>query len=355
MGVAAVAGALVAITVRGSTTVAVSAAPPRLATATVTRTDLSASVLTEGTAGYAPSAPVVNQQSGTYTELPPAGAVVAAGQVLYRVDNGPVVLMTGNTPAWRPFGPGMGDGPDVSELQASLLALGDADGLLTAPTGHFDAATQAAVERWQRSEQLTPDGQIPLGGVAFLPGPVLVGAPNAALGDLAAPGATPYAVTTSSRVVTVPLNADLPTVTVGEQVAIVLPSNSHTPGTVTGIGPAPSSGPSSGGGGSGSGGSSSGGSPSTVVATVSPVHPAATGAAAGEPVQVSLTSQTAPHVLAVPIASLLALAGGGYGVEVVQPSGAHHLVGVTTGLFTGSKVAITGSGIRAGDKVVVAQ
>jgi hypothetical protein len=52
---------------------------------------------------------------------------------------------------------------------------------------------------------------------------------------------------------------------------------------------------------------------------------------------------------------LLALAGGGYGVDVVGPPGVHHLVGVTTGIFTGSQVQVTGTGITAGTKVVVAQ
>ena len=60
-------------------------------------------------------------------------------------------------------------------------------------------------------------------------------------------------------------------------------------------------------------------------------------------------------VLAVPVSALLALAGGGYGVEVVAPSGAHHLVGVTTGLFAGGQVQVSGAGITAGTKVVVAQ
>ncbi len=84
------------------------------------RTTLTDSVLMAGTLGYAPTDPVVNRLTGTYTQLPSVGTVVRAGQVLYRVDNLPVVLMTGGTPAWRPFAAGMTDGPDVTELQSSL-------------------------------------------------------------------------------------------------------------------------------------------------------------------------------------------------------------------------------------------
>jgi hypothetical protein len=57
----------------------------------------------------------------------------------------------------------------------------------------------------------------------------------------------------------------------------------------------------------------------------------------------------------VPLSALLALAGGGYGIEVVEPSGVHRLVGVRTGMFAGSRVQVSGTGIQPGTKVVVAQ
>jgi hypothetical protein len=91
------------------------------------------------------------------------------------------------------------------------------------------------------------------------------------------------------------------------------------------------------------------------VATITPDHPEATGVGVGVGVQVALTVQSAHDVLAVPIAALLALAGGGYGLEVVEPGGVHRLAGVTTGVFTGSQVQVSGAGIDAGAKVVVAQ
>jgi len=57
----------------------------------------------------------------------------------------------------------------------------------------------------------------------------------------------------------------------------------------------------------------------------------------------------------VPVSALLALQGGGYGLEVVRPDGAHRLVGVRTGIFAGSMVQVSGAGITAGTRVVVAQ
>jgi len=100
---AVIVGVVVTVAVRGGAPAPAAPAPPPVTTATVIRTDLATTVLTGATLGYTPTQPVVNRLSGTYTQLPPVGAVIAAGQVLYRVDNQPVVLMTGATPAWRPL------------------------------------------------------------------------------------------------------------------------------------------------------------------------------------------------------------------------------------------------------------
>ena len=67
---------------------------------------------------------------------------------------------------------------------------------------------------------------------------------------------------------------------------------------------------------------------------------------------VNITSQRADNVLAVPVNALLALQGGGYGVEVVTGR-TSHLVGVTTGLYSSTLVQISGSGITAGVRVQV--
>ena len=347
---AIVVGGVLAIVLRGGAPAPAVPASPPVSTATVVRTDLATTVLTEGTLGYSVSDPVVNRFSGTYTALPRPGATIGFGQVLYRVDNIPVVLMDGTTPAWRRFSSGMADGPDVVELQSGLVALGDASGLFLSPSGHFDTATIEAIEHWQHAIGLASDGTIALGQIIFLPEPVLVGAPNAAQGQPASPGDFPFAVTTTTRVVSVPLNPNLPSVTIGETVSIVLPTNATTLGKVTAVAPAPAALNSQSSSGNGNQSQAS-----SIVATVLPDDPSATGSGTDVPVQVSLTAQSVHNVLAVPIAALLALAEGGYGVEVVEASGVHHLVGVTTGIFSGSRVQISGAGIAVGTRVVVAQ
>ena len=52
------------------------------------------------------------------------------------------------------------------------------------------------------------------------------------------------------------------------------------------------------------------------------------------------------------VAALLALAEGGYGVQVVDGS-TTRIVAVRTGLFADGKVEISGNGLRAGMKVAV--
>ena len=326
---AALAGAVIAISVVGGAAAPAAPMAAPLSTATVVRTDLATSALTGGTLGYAPAAPVVNQLTGTYTQLPAEGTKIAAGGTLYRVDNGPVVLMKGSTPAWRALSLGVTDGPDIAELQSNLITLGDADGLLSAPTGHFDLATTYAVERWQRAQRDAVTGEVPLGDVVFLPTSVRVGATTLAPGEAATPGQQPYQVTTASRTVTVPLNSNLPTVQPGEEVSIILPSGTPIRGRATVV--------------------------TAQTLTVVPARPALTGSGTNVAVQVSLTAQLTRHVLAVPVSALLALAGGGYALEVVEPSGAHRLVGVSTGTFSGSRVQVSGAAIGPGTRVVVAQ
>jgi peptidoglycan hydrolase-like protein with peptidoglycan-binding domain len=326
---AALVGAVTAVAVRGGQAAPAAPLPPRLGTATVVRTNLVSTALTDGTLGYAAARPVVNLVTGIYTWLPRAGARVRAGGVLYRVDDTPVTLMAGPVPAWRPFGIGMTDGPDVRQLQAGLIAGHFADGLFTTPTGHYDLATADAVERWQAARGLTVTGTIPLGQVVFLPTAILAGAMSVAAGEAAAPGQRPYQVTTSQRTVTVPLNPTLPPTTVGESVSVVLPSQATVPGKITAV------------------------SSRSGQLTVTPSG--ATGTGVNVQVEVSLAVQSARDVLAVPVSALLALAGGGYGLEVVTPSGAHRLVGVSAGLFASGQVQVSGPGITAGTRVVVAQ
>jgi hypothetical protein len=71
-------------------------------------------------------------------------------------------------------------------------------------------------------------------------------------------------------------------------------------------------------------------------------------------VQIELTTDARRGVLAVPVTALLALAEGGYGVEVVPADGPHRIVAVIPGLYAAGMVELTGDTVTEGTVVVVA-
>jgi peptidoglycan hydrolase-like protein with peptidoglycan-binding domain len=293
--------------------------------------------------------------------------VVRRGQPLFAVDGQPVTLLYGAIPAWRTFAPGMSRGPDVAQLQRNLAALGFGPG---PADGQFGWSTEAAIERWQRAHGMTVTGTIPLGGVAFLPGPLRVTAAAQPLGATVAAGTGLLNGTSLTPVVQVWLPVGGPAVRPGDRVLVTLPDGTTTVrGTVRSVGSVATS-PGDGGGSAGAGGGSAGSAGGTAAtggsagggsgtADVIPVTIAIAAAMpAGldqAPVQVSITEQHAGGVLAVPVTALLAAPDGGYDVQVSGQRG--RLIPVATGLFDDASglIAVTGPGLVAGLSVTVAQ
>jgi hypothetical protein len=93
----------------------------------------------------------------------------------------------------------------------------------------------------------------------------------------------------------------------------------------------------------------------TVDVEIRPSDPSATGGLDQAPVEVAITTASVPRALTVPVDALLALAGGGYAIEVVGASGGHSLVAVTLGLFDDASglVQVSGPGVAPGQRVVV--
>src|SRR5687768_159540 len=88
-------------------------------TAAVVKGKLSAMVSVHGTLTYqarSDGSPysVINQVRGTYTELPNDGDKIDCGDVLFRVDDDPVLLLCGTVPAYRDLAIGQ-DGKDVRQ------------------------------------------------------------------------------------------------------------------------------------------------------------------------------------------------------------------------------------------------
>ena len=311
----------------------------------------------------------------TYTWLPAPGQVIRQDQRVYAVSDEPVPLLYGPVAAYRAFYAGMPDGADVGELTRDLIALGYGDGL--APSNHYSAATAAAVERWQKARGLPASGQILLGEVVFEPGPIRVTSVTPTVGASAGGGGSGGGVGGSGGGTVLTATGITPVVTVdldvtqeylvkrGDAVSVVLPDGTSTVGghietvgtvaTCAGGGGTGTGGGGTGGGAAGQSPCSSAGSNSTptVTVTITLDHTPPGAALDQAPVNVNITSQRADNVLAVPVNALLALQGGGYGVDVVTGSGAVRLTGVTTGLYSSTQVQVSGPGITADTRVEV--
>lgn len=342
---------------------------PPASTATIKMGELSATVSVNGTLTYLAQSDgspylVINQSNGIYTELPAAGQVISQGQALYRVNDSPVVLLYGSTPAYRTLSAG-DNGPDVAELNADLVQLGYATSDQLSPTSAvFGSPTTTALEKLQRALGVTQNGTLALGQAVFEPSAMRVMTLSAQLGSAAQANQTVMQATSTTRQVQVALDASQQiNVAVGDKVTITLPNNRITPGVVSSVGTVASCPSSQGSGGAnsssvapGTDACSSGNSTPTIPVGITPSDPATTGTWDQAPVQVGITTATVPSALAVPVTALLAQSGGGYCVEVVGPGGSNHLVAVSLGLFDDAAglVQVTSPRLAAGQKVVVA-
>jgi len=108
----------------------------------------------------------LNRSVGTLTGLgDEAVRQVAVGDVLYHVDELPIIAAVGSVPMYRDIGAGM-RGSDVRQAQVMLNSLGytagQEDGVVG---GQFSAATR----EWQRDLGLPITGSVSVGSVQFLP------------------------------------------------------------------------------------------------------------------------------------------------------------------------------------------
>lgn len=342
LAVAGTAAAAYAYADRSDGSGTADALPP--ATAEVTRGTLTDEVTEGGTLGYGALVPIASRKPGTVTALPDEGEVVRRGESLFEVDATPVPLIYGSVPAWRDLAPGA-EGTDVKQLEKNLWELGyrgfDVD-------QDYTDATAAAVAEWQEDLGVEETGNVRTSDVVVQPAAVRIGSLSAGLGDQAGNGGPVLSVTDTVPSVTVTLDpADRRMAEVGAAVEVTLPDGTGAAGKVTDASTKVSE-------ESGDGGGEGEATTTLEVVAVLTEKKGRQAAAAYDAaaVDVTFTAGERKDVLTVPVAALVALAEGGFGVEVVDGSATEY-VPVETGLFSGGRVEISGEGISEGTVVGV--
>ncbi|GAA1367252.1 efflux RND transporter periplasmic adaptor subunit [Catellatospora chokoriensis] len=333
LAVAAAAGLAVGLPKLSGGEQAAAAGPAE--TATVTRQTLSDTETKSGTLGYGAEYTVGARSSGTVTWLAGENAVIGRGKPLFRIDDQPVLLLYGALPAYRQLRSGV-EGTDVKQLEQNLQALGY-DGFTV--DREFTASTASAVREWQEDLGLAETGMVEPGRIVFASGPVRVDALSASVGDLVQPGTPVLTRSGVDRAVVVELEvADERLAEVGAAVEVELPDGKRVPGKVGAVQTVIAPGVN-------------GADPTTnLEVTVSLAAKAAVQGFHQAAVDVDFTAETREGVLTVPVAALLALAEGGYGVEVVE-GGTSRIVAVQTGLFAAGRVEVSGDGLAEGTVV----
>ena len=307
-------------------------------TVKVEKGQLSALVSVHGTLTYrarVDGSPysVINQAHGVYTKLPASGAKVGCGDVLYRVNQRPVLLLCGTVPAYRKLDRGDA-GEDVRQLNRNLHVRG----------ARFTGDTENALEPLQRRTGAHVTGALDKGDAVFLPEPVRIARVTGELGGSARPGA-PVAQATSDRLeVRVDLDASQQgQVKIGDRARITLPGNRSVKGKVHRLGRVAQT-----------AGKDGAVAAATIAAYIRLDRPKTARGLDRAPVQTEITTRGVENALSVPVTALVGKSGGGFAVEVVRAGGRRELVAVELGLFdTGNgRVQVDGD-LDQGDPVVV--
>jgi peptidoglycan hydrolase-like protein with peptidoglycan-binding domain len=350
------AAVLVAVTVTGGAVVASgakeatpAAQEPPANTVKVERSELTSMVSLDGTLTYrarSDGSPysVINQARGTYTKLPADGDNVDCGDVLYRVDDEPVVLLCGAVPAYRDLDIG-DEGNDVRQLNRNLHELGyDAGADIDPGDNDFTWQTEEAIEKLQLDKGFEETGALDVDDAVFLPRSARIAKVTGELGGSASSGAQIAQATSDTLEVQVKLDASQQgEVKKGDRAQITLPGNKSVKGKVNRLGRVART-----------AGEDADVGTATIPAYISLDKPKKARGLDRAPAQVEITTKGVKSALSVPVTALVGKSGGGFAVEVVRDGGRRELVAVKLGLFdtADGRVQVEGD-LGEGDRVVV--
>lgn len=304
--------------------------PASAGTAAISRGDLSNEDDFTGTVGYGDEWALPLQAGGIVTAHPEEGAVIEFGEELVRVDEQPVILAKGEVPMYRELArtsPRM-SGVDVEQLQRFLISQGfDDDGALEVD-GEFGYTTKNAVEDWQESLGVEETGRVSTARLVFSPTPLRIATETrvgAAFSGLEVTEAAPVVTVDTS-------SSDRDLLPVGNRVTVELADGTEMTGVISDQSRVLLS------------------DGSAVWRTTVDLEARPPSDASSVVVHSAVTVEE--DVLIVPVSALLALAEGGFALEVVDGSSTH-LVAVEVGTVIGGLAQVSGE-VDAGDVVVVA-
>ncbi|MFF5207827.1 efflux RND transporter periplasmic adaptor subunit [Streptosporangium sp. NPDC000396] len=359
------AGAAVLVTVTGAVVVTVY---PTLATSDaeqatpaaqespantvkVEKGKLSSMVSLDGTLTYQAQSDgspysAINQARGIYTKLPDEGDKVDCGDVFYRVDDDPVLLLCGTVPAYRDLDRG-DTGKDARQLNWNLHKLGyDAGAGVAIDPGDSDFTwkTEQALKKLQDVKGFDETGALDIDDAVFLPKFGRISKVTGKLGGSAQPGAQVAQATSDTLEVQVDLEASQQgEVKVGDRAQITLPGNKPVTGKVDRLGRVAQT-----------AGKDDDAGDATIPAYITLDKPEEARGLDRAPVQVEITTAGVKSALSVPVTALVGKSGGGFAVEVVRDGGRRELVAVELGLFdTGNGQVEVEGDLAEGDLVVV--
>ncbi len=303
--------------------------------AEVVQTDLAVTSTYDGSLGRTTGDPVIARRAGTVTAVPEPGAVIGDGDVLVWIDNEPVVVLLGDLPAWRSMNEGS-EGADVAQLEQALDRLGfdtedelAVDDEFTARTGELFADLLVAAGG---PEQET----VELGDVVFLPQPIRVDEVLVNVGDPINPGVPVVSISSDEVTITFGLpTTEQGVIGVGSVVEVEMPNGTDTTATVDSISTIATRGEP--------------GTDASFEVTLTLDDPTVAEGIDEAPVEVTIVTESVEGVIAVPVTALLALAEGGYAVEMEDG----RLVGVEPGFYADGLVEVTSDQLAVGDRVVV--
>ncbi|MEU0568478.1 efflux RND transporter periplasmic adaptor subunit [Nonomuraea sp. NPDC005983] len=318
---------------------------PPANTVKVEKGKLSSTVSQDGTLTYqarSDGSPfsAINQARGIYTKLPDEGDKVDCGDVFYRVDDDPVLLLCGTVPAYRDLGRG-DKGKDVSQLNWNLRKLGyDAD----ADDNVFTWKTEKALRELQDDKGLDETGELDIDDAVFLPKSVRISKVTGKFGGPAQPGAQVAQATSDTLEVQVGLEASQQgEVKKGDRAQITLPGNKSVTGKVDRLARVAQT-----------AGKDDNAGDATIPTYITLDKPEEARGLDRAPVQVEITAKGVESALSVPVTALVGRSGGGFAVEVVRDGGRRELVAVELGLFDTAKGRVEVKGdLDEGDQVVV--